>query len=147
MSSDRKRDWLFQGLLRLARNRDQARRRARRRDRRRRLRPRDSLTTLMLGTASAALAVVVFAVTLLGLLARTGARWHQPRSIGGVKTIYLPSPDTLGLGFLGMALGALGLLVSWRLRQLSWASAFGVALILLALGGAALYEMIVTLLN
>jgi hypothetical protein len=138
MSSDRSRDWL-QELLRQY----QAHRRARRRG----LRPWDSVTTLMLGTMSAALAVVVFAVTLMGFRAGTGSRWHEPRWISGVGKIYLPSPYTVSLGCLGMILGVLGLSLSWRRRKLSWPSAFGVALILLALWVATLYEMIVTMLG
>jgi hypothetical protein len=45
-----------------------------------------------------------------------------------------------------MALGALGLVFSWRLRQLSWSSAFGVAFILFALWAALIYEVIISLL-
>jgi hypothetical protein len=103
--------------------------------------------TLMLGTASAALAVVVFAVSLMAIRAVTASRWYEPRTLGSGGTIYQPSSYTLGLGFIGLVLGVLGAILSRRLRKLSWSSVFGVALIVLTLWVPIIYELIVTILR
>jgi hypothetical protein len=126
------RDWPNRDPLRPLRDSYQARRR----ERLRQLLRGDSVTTLMLGTASAALALVVFAVTLMSLVGiRT--QWHE---VGIAGNIYRISRYTLGLGYLGIAFGVLGLVLAWRRRQLSWTSAFGLALTLVALWAAVIYE-------
>jgi hypothetical protein len=128
-SSERAFEWLMQRQLHLDRDRHQWRRRKRLR----RLRPSASVTTLMLGTASAALGLLVFVVTVVGFLTASGSKWHQPRGIEGGGTIYVPSPYTVGLGLVAIAFGVLGVILSWRLGKRYWTSLCGVVLVLLAL--------------
>jgi hypothetical protein len=87
----------------------------------------------MLGTASSSLGVVVFVVTLRGILTARGSEWHAAREIWRVGTIYVPSPYTIGLGLFAIALGILGVVFSRRHGKLSWTSVFGIALVFLSL--------------
>ena len=99
--------------------------------------------TLILGATSASLALVILAVTFGGILNGRGSDWLDPRVVGQGVKIYVPSPYTVGIGMLGIAFGLLGIIFSWRLGKLSWLSVFGIAIILIALWGAAIHEIIV----
>jgi len=68
---------LIEQTIRHAEERDQDRRRAFRRM----LRPREDLATLMLGTASVALAMVMSIVTLMGLRGISFRPWSVPRDV------------------------------------------------------------------
>ena len=142
--------WLFDRMIRYAEEREQARLAAFRR----RLLPRETIATLMLGTASVTLAMVVLVVTLLGLFGIGFQRWSEPREVmvetGRFITIYdpkngdvtepvlvsagrvfVPSPECVLAACMGLVLGGIGLAVSLRRRKLSWLSASGFSLTLL----------------
>jgi hypothetical protein len=108
----------------------------------------ESTATLMLGTGSLALAIVMTIVTIVGLFGIPVANWSQPRtwvvqsgaavgaSVGltrmvGTRKIFLPSNDCVLLGLLGLVLGGLGILLSLQRRRFSWLSAVGFTLILM----------------
>jgi hypothetical protein len=114
----------------------------------------ESTGTLMLGTASLALAVVMTIVTVLGLFGIPVRNWSQPRtwviqttpgagttaspggpgSLAGGATsrkVWVPSDDCTLLGFLGLILGGAGIGLSLRRGKFSWLSAAGFVLILL----------------
>lgn len=129
MTSYRSLDWLIGRQLQRYRERRQARRRALLR----RIRPSDSVTTSMLGTASAALGLAVFVATVVGFPTASGSRWHVPQRFEGVRTIVIAYSYMIELGLLAMVLGILGVILSRRHGRLSWASIFGVALVLASL--------------
>ena len=69
--------WIVERIIRSSEERDQAHLAAFRG----RLLPRETMATLMLGTASAALAIVMLIVTLLGLLGISFQPWSEPREV------------------------------------------------------------------
>jgi hypothetical protein len=107
---------------------------------RRRLLRRETLATLMLGTASVALGIVMFMVTLLGLAGIPFRPWSEPRErfvettpehFVSAGSVFVPSPECDQLAWFGFALGGLGVALSLRRRKFSWLSAIGFSLMLL----------------
>ncbi len=117
------------------------------------LRPRETLATIMIGTASCSLGYVALIATILGLNGQSLPPWNEtlevmteavPRQYEShwtpdgpsehyVKmvvgtTVLIPSAYTAGLGVLGSLLGVAGLVQSRRFHQLSPLSAVGFAL-------------------
>jgi hypothetical protein len=123
------------------------------------LRPRESIATLMLGTASVSLAIVMLLVTILGLRGRAFAPWSEPRELlveavpRGYEVVpdpqshelvtlvklvpagrvWVPSSEAAALAMLSWALAGLGLVVAWRRRHFSWLSAIGLVLSLVTM--------------
>jgi len=133
--------------------------------------PREDLATLMLGTASVALAMVMSIVTLMGLRGISFPPWSVPRDVM-VKAspprftdvydpvsrryaavpklvssgkVFVPSSVCCGLAFLGLVLGGIGLAVSLRRRKLSWLSAIGFTLMLLMMAIVIACDTLMTL--
>src|SRR5262245_11511570 len=153
MEKDRSILWIRDRLIWRERQREQSRRRAFWQ----RLPPRETMGTLWVGTASVALAIVMFIVTMAGLSGFPVAQWSEPwkvmveakprsftsefdpRSNTYVHesvlvasgTIWLPSPDCDRLAWPGLVLGAIGLAMSLRRGELSWLSAVGFTVTLL----------------
>jgi hypothetical protein len=122
------------------------------------LRLRETLGTMLLGTASLSLAIVMLIVTFAGLLGVRIERLSERRDVMVESTppkfisdwdpeiqrwvsvpvltlsrsIWVPSDDCERLALLALVLGEVGLALSLRRRQLSWLSAIGFALALLA---------------
>ncbi len=130
--------------------------RDRRRDLRRRLLLHETTATIMLGSASLALAIVMVIVTLMGLFGISFESWSEerrllvqsPTSVTGSsapilrtvatgpvivasRKVWIPSDDCTFLAFLGLALGGMGIGLSLLRRDFSWLSAIGFTLILL----------------
>ena len=117
---------------------------------------RENMGSMMIGVLSISLAVVVSTVTMMGLagipfgslsapyevLVKTKAtrnvdRWTSiydgtvpGNSLVPAYRIYVPSAACERLAFLGVAIGGIGLVWSWKLRTIAWSSAIGVILIL-----------------
>src|SRR3954449_7138950 len=70
---------IIEQIMRNAGERDQARRRVSRRSIR--LRFRKSMATLLIGTASVGLAIVMLIVTVLGLFGLSIEPWTEPRKV------------------------------------------------------------------
>jgi hypothetical protein len=145
--------WIVERIIRSSEERDQAHLAAFRR----RLLPRETMATLMLGTASTALAIVMLIVTFLGLFGVSFQRWSKPREVMVETTppeftrrfdpltnsyvsepvlvsagrIFVPSPECDLLACFGFVLGGIGLAESLRRRKFSWLSAIGFTLMLL----------------
>ena len=115
------------------------------------------MATLMLGSASVALAIVMLVVTLMGLSGKSFRPWSEPRDVM-VETgkwagrfdwrtntyvsepelvsagkIFVPSAECDALAFLGFILGVIGIAVSLQRRKFSWLSAIGVTLMILVM--------------
>jgi hypothetical protein len=149
--------WLAGRMIESHEKRDATREAARRR----RLLPRETMATLMLGTASVALATVMMVVTLPGLAGFGFAPWSEPRELMVEETpprlitrwdaltnhdvtepalvsagrVYLPSRECDLLAFFSLALGGIGIALSVRRRRFSWLSAIGftVTLVMMAI--------------
>ena len=125
---------------------------------RRAIRPRESLATLMLGTPALALTGALLVTTLLGLSGFPQSNWNVPRqwmaeekplryesyrdefgnessapALTPYATVYMPSDECISLGFAGMGLSFLGLMLSYHQRRLSWMSALALLIHLLAM--------------
>ena len=125
---------------------------------RRMQRPRETMATLLLGTASVALAMVAVIVTFGGLFGISFTSWSDPRDVlvevvGQSTTrwdvasksfvsepvfvssgrIWVPSGDFFWLAWAGLVLSGIGLAVSLQRRKLSWLSAIGFVLTLLVM--------------
>jgi hypothetical protein len=137
----------------------------------RRLIPRETIGTLLLGTLSVALAVVMLLVIVLGLFAKSLPPWNEPRSVMveavprqfittydsdlhrnvrvpllvSSRRIWVPSTDCHRLVWLGLVFGAVGIAMSLRRREWSWLSAIGFALMLLSLNIVVACEALMTL--
>lgn len=125
----------------------------------RRIRNRECMATMMLGTASLSLGVVLMTVTLVGLSGKSFGSLSLPQQVLVEATprqlvsrfdsetnqmvseparvvwgsICLPSMECAWLGVVGLALGLMGLGSASRRREFSWSSAIGTSLILLTL--------------
>jgi hypothetical protein len=118
---------------------------------------RENMATMMLGTASLSLAIVVVVATVMGLLGIPCGQWSEPRSVLAHKAatgfidrwlslsdsdvnasmlvpsgrIYVSSAACDLLAWSGLALGGMGIALPLRRRKFSWLSALGLTLILL----------------
>jgi hypothetical protein len=159
-------------IIRLAEEHSRERRHVRRKAFRRTLRPRDTTATLMLGAASAGLAVVMLIVTILGACGIAFPPWTVPRQVmveatlppstvvsGSApvtakrvpllvpsgRVVFVPSGDCHWLLLLGALLGGIGLAASLRRREFSWLSAIGFLLMLLMMEFVVACDMLMTL--
>jgi hypothetical protein len=122
--------WIFARIIESVRKRDAAREAGRRREL-----MRETTATLMLGSASVALASVMLVVTSLGFSGIGFQPWSEPRELivqaatirRGQKlvTVYVPSRECDLLAFVGLVLGGIGIALSVRRRRFSWLSAIG----------------------
>ena len=123
------------------------------------IRPRESVMSLILGTASVGLGTALFIVTITGLLGHALGRWSDQIRImrpvvphvyidqrdpdtGGtvsvlkltqVASIYTPSAECAIWAFLALALGLIGLGLGKSQGRLHWLSAIGVGIPLMCL--------------
>ncbi len=107
----------------------------------------ETTATLMLGSASVALASVMLIVTSLGFSGIGFQPWSEPRELiveamprqtrwnpttketarvfVSAGTVYVPSRECDLLAFVGLVLGGIGIALSVRRRKFSWLSAIG----------------------
>jgi hypothetical protein len=123
------------------------------------LQPRESLLSLMIGTASSTTAALVFMVTIIGVLGFSSGPWsvkaqvmkpavpthytyHRDPELGGevleqdllpVGSIYLPSSECGVLVFVSEVLAVAGLFAGWRRHRLYWLSALALGLAILSM--------------
>jgi hypothetical protein len=125
---------------------------------------RENVGTMMLGTSSLAMAIVISVVTLGGLFGVIREPWTErqvvlaekkPREVISrrdpatgqysygvayvdVGYIGMPTGNTVSLGWLSLILGGIGLALSMRERRVSWlcAAGFVMTLVMMALGMA-----------
>jgi hypothetical protein len=104
----------------------------------------------MMGTTSLALAGIVLAVTLVGILGGSLGHWsvrHQVWTRGWV-TYYVPSPEGCSLGVLGEAFGVAGLVICWtQCRRFSRLSALGVVCTFLSVMVSIAWETLVFIIS
>ncbi len=109
----------------------------------------ETMATMMLGSGSLALAVVMTIVTALGLLGISFQAWSKPRVFpvtSGTATvltkILVPSDDCAVLAFLGLIFGGMGIALSVKQRKFSWLSAIGFTLTLVMMLIVVAYGML-----
>ena len=136
-------------MIRFAEERDQARWR--------RLFAHETIATLMLGTASVGLGIVMLVVTSLGLAGHAFRPWSEPRErmvettppqyrrsldlrtmnwvsepvLVSAGRVFVPSRECHLMAWVGVVLGGIGLGVSLRRRRFSRLSAIGFTVTLL----------------
>ncbi len=132
---------------------------------------RENMASMIVGTASLALAIVVAVATILGLLGVPCGQWSEPRQImveaspprfvshldlGSLdwvsepvlvpsRKIWVPSHDCAGLALLGAILGGMGIVLSLQRRKFSWLSAIGFTLIVLMMATVLACDALMTL--